>query len=115
MAYRGTNHKGGRPKGTVGTNTKISQLMREALLNKVSTELDPILQGQIDLAKGIVVRKRLKLKDGKVVDRYYLSKPDSSAAKYLLDQAIGRAKESLEVSGEMTLIELVNSLEHEKD
>ena len=114
MAYKGDNHKGGRPKGSKGTNTKKAQAMRAVLQEKVAEELEPILEGQIELAKGIVVHRKVKVK-GKTYNKYYLSKPDSSAAKYLLDQALGRAKESVEVSGEMTIVDLVNKLEDEDE
>jgi len=104
--------KAGRPKGSVSGNTLRAQKMREHLQKKVEEEFGPIIQAQIDLATGVVIQQKVKLKN-KTIDRYYTMKPDANAAKYILDQAIGRAKETLEVSGEMTLIDLVNKLERE--
>lgn len=105
--------KPGRPPGSVGQNTVKSQAMRAKLLELVEKEFGPIVQANIDLATGIVVHQKVKVK-GKEYDRYYTLKPDAQAQKYILDQAVGKAKETLEVSGEMTLVQLVNKLEKDE-
>jgi len=54
----------------------------------------------------------VKLPGGHTIDKYYLVKPDVSAAKNLIDQAIGKPKDSIELSGEVkTITELVASLD----
>jgi len=88
---------GGRPKSTA---TIKAQKMREKLVNEVNKELQPILTAQLEAAKGLYYEK-IDL-DG--VIRIYKEKPDINAARYLLDQAIGKAKESVELSGGIGLL-----------
>jgi hypothetical protein len=96
--------KGGRPKSG---HTLATEAMRRFLIEKVNEEFGPIIQAQIDLAKGLHVIEQGK--DGEV--RRYQREPSESAAKQLVDQAIGRAKESIEVSGD--LFEKLDKLEGE--
>lgn len=83
-------NKGGRPKGT---NAVKAELMRKILVDEVKKEFKPIIRGQIDLAKGIVVEKTETLSSGEKVKRYYKEKPDITAASKLVEQAIGKPKE----------------------
>lgn len=101
----GSKNKGGRPKGSFSNSTKTAMLMREQLVKKVNKELKPILQAQSDAAKGIVVEKIVTLDDGKKAPRYYRKEPDINAGKYLIDQALGKPKESIEHSGEVKTFE----------
>ncbi len=68
--------KGGRPKGSISNHTKDAIAMREYILQRVSTELDPMITAMIH-----------KVKSG-----------DVQAFKELLDRALGKAKESIDVT-----------------
>src|SRR3990167_2860638 len=97
MARFGDNHKGGRPKSN---STLMALKMREELVKLVKKDFKPLIQAQIDSAKGFAFEKQIKI-GNKIFPRYYVEKPDVQASKHLLDQAIGRAKESVELSGEV--------------
>ena len=99
MSRYGTVHKGGRPKGSVGTHTIEVSKAREYVVKRVVAELDPIMTAQIDAAKGLYYEETDKF--GK--KHVYAKEPDLGAAKNLLDQAIGRAKETVEMQGDFTL------------
>lgn len=103
--------KVGRPKGSVQTSTLVARKMREDLVKTVKKEFRPIIKSQIELAKGVYVEGTFKLNDGSTIKRYYKTKPDVSAAKNLIDQAIGKPQESLKVEGEIkTITEIVEDL-----
>lgn len=89
----------GRPKAN---HTLKGEEMRRTLIQMVHKELKPILTGQIELAKGIWYESIGQ--DGTV--RIYKDKPDVNASKYLLDQAVGKAKELVELSGGIALLVL---------
>jgi len=109
MGYKTTNHKGGRPKSNA---TILAQKMRLELVKRVKKEFKPLVDAQIDAAKGFYEKRVVKLPGGHTIDKYYLIKPDVSAAKNLIDQAIGKPKDSIELSGEVkTITELVASLD----
>ena len=108
MARFGTNHRGGRPRGS---KSLLAEKMRTELTKTVHKEFKPIIRAQIDLAKGLVEERPVKLEDGSVAPRFYRARPLVESAKYLLDQAIGKAKESIEHSGSMTLVDFVKNTE----
>lgn len=119
-------HHVGRPKAN---HTLLAQEMRKKVIEYVEKELMPILEAKMELALGhsvIVARKWEKDKKGRRhrtgpfevvkdeatisqlisdgrhgVDYYKIvtEKPDNQAQNYLLDQAIGRAKETMAVEG----------------
>lgn len=104
--------KKGRPKGSIGKNNYVYMKLRESLQKKVSKEWKEILQGQIDLAKGVVIKKQVQLSNGKMVDKYYQERPDIQAGKLLMDQTIGKPKEQIEHSGSIkSIVEIVNDLD----
>ena len=74
---------GGRP-----VTSNLSHRERTQL--RVGKKIDKILDAQIDLATGLYYVTA----DGKHV---YKQKPDGSRGQYLLDQLIGKPKESIEV------------------
>lgn len=92
MARSGTNHKGGRPKGT---NAILAEKMRAELTKRVNEEFTPIINAQIDEAKGLWYEEITK--DGQ--KRIYQKEPNSKSAEYLLNQSIGRPQESIQLSG----------------
>lgn len=100
MAKRGGKREGaGRPKGM---SAIISERARSFALEKIEKELEPIIDASIALAKGIYVEGE----DGKV----YKQKPDTQAIKHLVDQIIGKAKESVDLnhSGKIGLADLLS-------
>lgn len=108
--------KGGRPKGQVGNHTLLAQEMRRRLIEKVYENFDPILDGQMELAKGLFHAEHPVLDEstGLMVraKKIVKEKPDAGTAKYLLDQIIGKAKETIEHTGNLTtIVQLVTELE----
>ena len=134
----------GNIEASVNGTAVLAKRMREELVERVSKELHPIIDGKIDLAKGIhviIARKYESKKVGfgknahfenhrtgpfEVIDKasdvrkllsmaqpeegngddYYkisLQKPDNMAGSYLLDQAIGRPKETMEIEGGLNM------------
>ena len=89
MANGGFRPGAGRKKAP---HTLAAEKAREYVITRVTSELDPIVTGQIEAAKGLWYED---IKDGK--KRIYQQKPDIVAAKNLLDQTIGKAKETVEV------------------
>lgn len=51
MARAGTNHKGGRPKGSVGTHTLEAAEAKKYVIKRVIEELEPMLDAQFKIAK----------------------------------------------------------------
>ena len=88
---------GGRPKAR---HTIEAAKAREYLINSIAKDLEPILEAQKESAKGIWLEE--KDKDGKRI-RVYQKHPALSTGEYLLNQLVGRPKESLEVSGGLDL------------
>lgn len=84
----------GLPKGTANVVSKAKA--REQVLNKINKHKDKILLAQIEAAKGMYYLEA----DGKVV---YHKKPDTGMGEYLLNQLIGRPKENVEHTGEVSL------------
>lgn len=89
---------GGRPKYA---KTIAVEKLREFIVNKVAKEADNLLSAQLDLAKGVVIgSKEINKKTGKKeIVNIYSKEPDNKAIEYLFNQSIGKAKESLEISG----------------
>lgn len=89
--------RGGRREGSGrkrGLASIEAEKARDFLVAKVAKELTPILEAQIEAAKGLYYEEVFK--DGtKIIWR---KEPDINASKYLLDQTIGRAKESVDVT-----------------
>lgn len=90
-----TRKWGGRPKGSKGGHTLKAELMRKRLILSVNKEYTPIVQGQIQLAKGLFYED--KTKEGTRI--VYREKPDGRAAEYLLNQSIGKPRENMEITG----------------
>lgn len=137
-ASRKNGLKGGRPKAP---HTLMAEKMRKRLVEYVEKNLTPMLDAQGGAAKGLrvmMVRDWERGKDGELHrtgkwvqvtdpkevedlvngsesgDEYYeiwTKNPDVNAGKNLLDQAIGKAKETVDMdvkSGGLSLAELFN-------
>lgn len=110
--------KSGRPKGSHEDETKIGIQMRKHLTKRVKKELNNLIDSQLQLAKGIKLAANITLidrKDGKKVTGDIFTKaPEGKAGEYLMNQAIGKPKESVEMSGEVkTIIDTINELNKE--
>lgn len=75
----------GRPK----KDTAIARA-REQVIKTIYKNKEDLLKAQIDAAKGLSYVHD----DGKHI---YVKKPDTAAGEYLLNQLIGKPKESVEV------------------
>lgn len=98
MALGGARKGAGRKKGVKAIQAEKS---REFLVKKIAEELEPIIQAQIDAAKGMWVEKMYNIgKKKKVKIRIYQREPDTKAGEYLINQGAGKPKEAIEITGE---------------
>ena len=88
----GKRENAGRPKG-ISTTTKIGLQLRARLVEGVRKRWKEIEQATFDLALGHFVEKEI---DGERVMVYKRS-PDGNTLRYLKDQTMGKAKETLEL------------------
>jgi len=127
MAYRGTNHKGGRPKGKKAQKTIEREEALKQFRERIVRVTGKLQNAQLSLAYGqqflyvitthIEGKKRVKDKPKLVTDPdvirrylngeyddsddefYYITtkEPDNKALDSLLDRTYGKAKENLNV------------------
>jgi len=96
--------KGGRP---VASKTIITQMMRERIAEKLYARINPLIDAQLNSAIGIMLKKV----DSKGMPYYSEESPNTNAAKFLVEQALGRPKESIEHSGGVKgIVGLISSL-----
>lgn len=104
---RENGKKGGRP---IASKTLITQKIRERIIEKLYERIDPLIDSQLNSAIGIILKKV----DGKGLAHYLEEAPSTSAAKFLMEQVLGRPKESIEHSGGMKgLVSLITALNEE--
>lgn len=109
MPSGGARPNSGPERGTKHKKTIEIEMARQIIKERVFANLEPIIEAQIDLAKGHLVEEYIG--EGK---RIYSKSPDKGAAELLLNQTIGKPKESIDVTGGMT-IELTNLKKQLKD
>ena len=98
MKQRGGKRPGaGRKKEQ---RTIKAEKAREYIIGRIAEELDPIVTAQVEAAKGMYVWK-YDLSQGTV--RVFLKEPDLKAGEYLLNQGVGKPKETIEHEGEVSL------------
>lgn len=91
MGQRGGKRPGaGRKKEQ---RTIESEKARETVIRMVTEQLTPIMEAQIESAKGLWYEETFP--GG--VRKVFKQKPDIAAGKNLLDQTIGKAKETVEL------------------
>lgn len=79
--------------------------LRTKLVNKVNEHVEDIVEAQVDLARGLWIRERVKDKNGQTVEqKVYQKAPDKDAGQYLLNQVIGKPKENMVVAGKVNFI-----------
>lgn len=99
---RGGRRKGaGRKKGSVSEETRIRQALKSKLLERVEKEFGGLMDTMINLAKGIQVEGV----DSEGEVKLYIKAPNAEILKYLTDQTLGKAKETLDVHTVKTLTE----------
>lgn len=96
MAKGGKQPGAGRPKGTLSPKNLEIAKAREYLTQRVVSELEPMISSHIELAKGIWMEE-LDPTTGER-RRVYKKAPDTRAAEYLVDQAIGKASQAIDVT-----------------
>lgn len=100
-ASRRNGKNGGRPKGTLSDQARMQQEMRVMLTQRAREVFPSLINAQIDLAQGVYVEETVIVedKDGnkKEVRRVYKRPPSQEAVKYVMDQAIGKPKETKEI------------------
>lgn len=99
MASLGGKREGaGRKKGIAAIT---ADKMRDFVVKEIAKKIPNILEAKFDLALGHKVLRKTPTGSEFV----YLESPDGNALRYLLDQGIGKPKESVEISGQIkTLI-----------
>jgi hypothetical protein len=101
MAKRGGKRQGaGRKKAQ---HTIETEAMRAFIVSEVNKQLKPLLEAKFDLALGV----RVQDNDG---EAFYTRPPDGNAIQYLLNQSIGKPKESVEHSGKLTIGQILKRL-----
>ncbi len=93
MTRGGKRVNAGRKRGVASIKAEEA---RKYLSERVAGELEEILAGQIELAKGIY--SEVETDEG--FRRIYRRLPDSKAAAFLINQTIGRPKETLDMNVE---------------
>lgn len=102
---RENGKKGGRP---IASKTLITQKIKERIIEKLYERIDLLIDSQLNSAIGIILKKV----DSKGLVHYLEEAPSTSAAKFLMEQVLGRPKESIEHSGGAKgLVALVTSLQ----
>ena len=104
----GLKGRGNKPK-TV--RTLAADKIRDKIAQALADNIDEILKAQIDAAKGISIQTT-EAPNG--VTTVY-GKPDIQAAKGLIEQAIGRPKETIEHKGNLGIVGIINQLEGDDD
>lgn len=99
MGKGGYRPGAGRKKGLASIQAEKS---REFLVQEIVKDMGPIIQGLKEAAIGIYTEKEIT-EDGQVKKIVvYKEKPKYDVAEYLVNQVIGRPKESVALEGEVT-------------
>ena len=111
---RENGKKGGRPKGSKSQNTLAKEAAREHVRQRITAELDPIIDAALQRAKGLSYLVTRDAKTGKFVRvtratlastqtaiEVWEKEPDMAAIRELLDRALDKSKEQSEVDVHM--------------
>lgn len=90
----------------------VPHALRSSLVGTIQKDWEEIIGAQADLAKGLWIREYVKDKDGKfITDEYgkpkvkvYQQKPDRDAGQFLMNQVVGKPKESFEIDKRVNFI-----------
>ena len=90
---RGGKREGaGKPKGHKASHTLEAQETRKKIVQMISERTEELMAAKFALALGH--KKAFKNQSGDIVEAYTVS-PDGSAIEYLLNQVIGKPKETV--------------------
>ena len=87
--------------------SRIDENDRDALVVAVKKDYTKIVQALIDSAIGMCVEKTIDVKNhrgvpqGLISHRVYMMKPNTDVAQYLLNQLIGKPKETQIMEGQV--------------
>lgn len=86
------------------TTKEIPEALRGLLVNAVYDDYQELIDAMMDLAKGVQVLE-IQIDDNgvEIPGRVYKQKPDKEVGKYLMDQVVGKAKESMNIEGKINL------------
>lgn len=96
MPKGGYRKNAGRPKGSKDMKTLEKKWFREQFMARMKTEWDSVIDAQIELAKGIAIIDKKDDTGERIFDR----PPDSSAGKNLIEQTMGKASDSLDLTSD---------------
>lgn len=91
----------------------VPDTLREEMIAKIQEDWTDIIAAQADLAKGLWVKefvkdpktgKTIMGPDGRPTTKVYMRKPDKDAGQYLMNQVIGKPKETQVVEGKVNFI-----------
>jgi hypothetical protein len=93
MSQGGARPGSGRKKGSMNETTRIALALRQKFAQSVERRWKEIETATYDIALGHWYEKDM----GQGVKKIYQKSPDSYMLKYMNEQIIGKAKETLEV------------------
>ncbi len=100
----------GRKKGLASISAEKA---REYTVKRIAEELEPLLTGQIELAKGLYT----EIEDEQEgIKKVYQKAPDYRVGAFLLNQLIGKAKETsdINIEGSFSLSKLAQMREESR-
>jgi len=96
MAQGGFRPGSGRKRGMASITAENA---RAFMLKEIAKDLEPIMAAQKEAAKGLWYEKLTD--SGKL--KIYQRDPELRTGEYLLNQLVGRPREVIQLSGEMSL------------
>ena len=90
-------------------HTLLTEQMRKIMVETLHKRFKPMLEAQMDSAIGVTTEKF----DRKKGELYYVEEgPNTLAAKFITEHVLGKPKETIEHSGEISgLVGLITSLD----
>ncbi len=83
----------------------VPNAMRSKLVSVVDEHMEDIVEGQVNLARGLWIKEWVKDGKGKILEaKVYQKAPDKDAGQYLLNQVIGKPKENMVVAGKVNFV-----------
>jgi len=100
MARGGKRPGAGRRKGSKASHTLSAEKAREYLISEVIKDLEPIVTAQKEAARGMWVEET-DIHGNRI--RVYKLKPDLKTGEYLLNQTVGKPKETMAVTEDVVI------------
>lgn len=93
------------------TRTLQAEYIRNKIAERLAQEIEPILEAQIQAAKGTSIQITETPQGVSTVT----GRVDVTAAKSLFEQVLGRPKETVEHKGNVGLVSLISKLENNEE